>query len=206
MSYQTQLIIFVWLQICMIQICDSNFKVCFWKDGISNQFVKANFKCWWMDRRGVDYTGVMSPPLLISHKFIPRIFSGKCVCIKVFKTVWIKIDLNSKRQDNLCMTWCFIRTQNEARLTSRSAKHSLHAECVHSYSTQEGVLVQKMKFLIWTNVQLLLYENSCFHWKKRTSLELRLWQYMVYLCFSSHLQVVNVYLQYHIQSIWVMQC
>ncbi len=42
--------------------------------------------------------------------------------------------------------------------------------------------MQEREFLIWINVQLSLYENS---------LELRLRQYMVYFCFSSHLQVIN---------------
>ncbi len=165
------------------------------------------------------------------------------------------------------MTWCFIRTQNKARWTSRSAKYSLHAVHVHSYKSNQikslllshhhstSALVseilksvlqtvqKKPTVYIWTVHIYRLYRRQCakytyiysvhivyykdilsYTWhqraisrrksyqdipnmdkcqaitvwkqlfsqkKKQMSLELRLRQYMIYLCFSSHLQAIN---------------
>ncbi len=55
--------------------------------------------------RGVDYAGDVPPP--------PHFFGQVCLYKDFQEPVWINIDLNSKRQDSLCMTWCFIRTQND---------------------------------------------------------------------------------------------
>ncbi len=106
--------------------------------------------------------------------------------------VWINTDLSSKRQDSLCMSWCFIRTQNKARWTSRSAKHLFHTVCVHSYSKRRAVSRRKGNPIHGQKLQLSLYANrktETFGNMKTLNMQLR--QYMVYLCFSSHLHVIN---------------
>ncbi len=134
--------------------------------------------------------GCVTPPPqnqhLKSRKF--TLFLGQVCSHKGFQEpVWINTDLNSKRHDSMCMTWCFIRT-NEAWWTSRRAKHSLHAVCVHSYSMPEDALVQKRTFLIWTKAPAIAV------WKHAG-----LRQYMVYLCFYKS-SPGNQYIK------WTMQC
>ncbi len=124
---------------------------------------------------------------LKSRKFIKfTLLLGQVCSHRSFQEpVWINTDLNSKRHDSLCMTWCFIRTQNKARWTSRSAKHSLHAVCVHSYSTPEDALSQKRTFLTWTKAPAIAVWKQLFtgNQKHEDIKHAGLRQYMVYLCF-----------------------
>ncbi len=111
----------------------------------------------------------------------PHFFRQVCLHRVFQEPVWINTDLSSKRQDSLCMSWCFIRTQNKARWTSRSAKHLFHTVCVHSYSKRRALSRRKGNPIYGQKLQLSLYENRKTEtFGNMKTLNMQLWQYMIY--------------------------
>ncbi len=57
----------------------------------------------------------------------PHFFRQVCLHRVFQEPVWINTDLSSKRQDSLCMSWCFIRTR---------IKPDEHQEALNTYFIQ----------------------------------------------------------------------
>lgn len=80
--------------------------------------------------------------VFIKSKFV--IFSGKVRSNRGFQgPVWIKLNLNSRWQDSLCMTWHLIHLQNEA-MWSLWILHTLMQCKIHSYLKSEGKMQEKI--------------------------------------------------------------